>query len=459
MAYTLKMPEVGETVTEGTIEKWLKQPGEKIEKYEPIVEINTDKVNVELPSPVTGTLTEILAKEGETVLIGAPLATIDEAAGETPSDTAPPRPTEAEPPKEAAQTEEPAPTEVVAAAAEPQPAAVAESGTQAEEPPAKEKAPAKQREPVAATASQSNGHDGAGASNRATPRVRKVATELGVDLAQITGSGPGGRIVEDDVRAFAKDGPKAAPATAVAERPAQAAAKPGADEEAVALTAIRKTIAQRMTQAAAVPTAWLVIECDVTELVKLRQASKAAFKERHGVDLTYLPFAAHAVAQALLDHPYLNASWGEDKIILKKRVHLGIAVASDRGLLVPVVRDADRMSVSGLAAAMSELGEKARTNKLQLDDVQGGTFTLDNTGAFGSILSQPIINLGQSAIITFEVIQKRPAIVNGDAIAIRSVVNMGLAFDHRVLDGHQAGAFLQDVKKRMESYGPETGID
>jgi len=445
MAYTLKMPEVGETVTEGTIEKWLKQPGDKIEKYEPIVEINTDKVNVELPSPVTGTLTEILAKEGDTVLIGAPLATIDEVAGETPADTAPPRPTEAEPA---------APTEAAAAAAEPQPAAVAESGPQKDAPPAKE------REPVTGAPSQSNGHDGAREPHRATPRVRKVAAELGVDLAQVSGSGPGGRIVEDDVREFAKSG---APATAVADRPAQAAprpaAKPGADEEAVPLTAIRKTIAQRMTQAAAVPTAWLVVECDVTELVKLRQATKEAFRERHGVDLTYLPFAAHAVSQALLDHPYLNASWAEDKIVLKKRVNLSIAIATDRGLMVPVVPNADRMSVSGLALAITELGEKARSNKLQLDDVQGGTFTLDNTGAFGSILSQPIINLGQSAIITFEVIQKRPAVVAGDAIGIRSVVNMGLAFDHRVLDGHQAGAFLQDVKKRMESYGPESGLD
>jgi 2-oxoisovalerate dehydrogenase E2 component (dihydrolipoyl transacylase) len=421
MAYTLTMPEVGETVTEGTIEKWLKQPGDKIEKYDPIVEINTDKVNVELPSPVSGMMKEIIAKEGETVPIGAPLATIDEVAGETPADISPPRPTETE-----------------------------GSG----EPPA--------RDPVAAR--RSNGHSGAREPHRATPRVRKVAAELGVDLAQISGSGPGGRIVEEDVRAFAKGGA----AAAVAERPAGTKQppgpavrpiKPGADEEAVPLTAIRKTIAARMTQSAAVPTAWLVTECDVTDLVKLRQAKKEAFKERHGVDLTYLPFAAHAVAQALLDHPYLNASWGEDKIIFKKRVHLGIAVATERGLLVPNIRDADRLSVTGLALAMTEAGEKARTNKLQLDDVQGGTFTLDNTGAFGSTTSYPIINAGQSAIITFEVIQKKPAVVGENAIGVRSLVNMCLAFDHRVLDGHQAGAFLNDVKKRMEAYGPETGLD
>ena len=271
MAYTLKMPEVGETVTEGTIEKWLKQPGEKIEKYEPIVEINTDKVNVELPSPVTGTVLGIVAKEGETVLIGAALCTIDEVASETPADTAPPRPTEE------------------AAAAEP--ALVA-----AEPALAQPKATAKRPQPAVALA---NGHDGAG-EHRVTPRVRKVAAELGVDLAQVQGSGPRGRVVEEDVRAFAAKGLT----TAVAERPTQPrpAAASTADEETVPLTGIRRTIAQRMTASDAVP------------------------------------LAAHAVVQSLLDHPYLNASWGEDKIVLKKRVHLGIAVASERGLIVPVVR-------------------------------------------------------------------------------------------------------------------------
>jgi 2-oxoisovalerate dehydrogenase E2 component (dihydrolipoyl transacylase) len=427
MAYTLKMPEVGETVTEGTVEKWLKQPGEKVEKYEPIVEINTDKVNVELPSPVTGTVLEIVAKEGETVLIGAALCTIDEVAGETPADTAPPKPAEASP-----------------AATEPQPAAVA--------------TPSSPGVSLQADGGGGRGNDGHSEPNRATPRVRKVAAELGVDLAQVQGSGPRGRVVEEDVRAFAAKGP----ATAVAQRPSaqpRPAAASTADEETVSLTGIRRTIAQRMTASAAAPHAWLVIECDVSELVKLRSAEKEAFRERHGVDLTYLPFAAHAVAQALLDHPYLNASWGEDKIVLKKRVHLGVAVASERGLIVPVVRDADRLSVTGLALAISELGEKVRANKLQLDDVQGGTFTLDNTGAFGSIVSQPIINLGQAAIISLEAITKRPAVVGGDAIGVRSLVNMCLSFDHRVLDGHQAGAFLQDVKKRMEAFGPQSGID
>jgi 2-oxoisovalerate dehydrogenase E2 component (dihydrolipoyl transacylase) len=423
MAYTLTMPEVGETVTEGTIEKWLKQPGDHIEKYEPIVEINTDKVNVELPSPVSGTLVEIRAEEGATVPVGGELAIIDEVAGETPAEIAPPAPAEKQPAREPA---------TAGVATKPQ----AQASVPAS-PPA---------------------HDGAGERERATPRVRKLAAELGVDLARLTGTGAGGRIIEDDVRAARKATPGAPPKAAPTAPPAPAG--PGADEEAIPLTAIRRTIAQRMSASASTaPHAWLVVEADVTGLVALRQAEKEAFRERHGTDLTYLPFAAHAVARALLEHPYLNAAWAEDRIVLKKRVHLGIAVATERGLLVPVVHDADRLSVGGLARAMADLGERARTNKLTLEDVQGGTFTLDNTGAFGSVLSQPIINLGQAAIISLEAITKQPRVVGDNAIAVRSVVNLCLSFDHRILDGHLAGAFLGDVKRRLETFGPDTGLD
>ena len=428
MTYTLTLPEVGETVTEGTIEKWLKAPGDEVRKYEPIVEINTDKVNVELPSPVSGTVAQLLAQEGETVPIGAALCTIDEVAGETPAEIAPPQP-----------TEEPAAVK----APEPAPAAVSTSddGTEA--------------------GRETGGGDGHGAPNRATPRVRRVAEELGVDLAQVTGSGPGGRIVEDDVRAAVAGAPGRGD-----EKERAPVVAPAAGDETVAVTSIRRTIAQRMSQSAfTAPHAWLVVEADVTDLVRLRSAQKEAFRDRHGADLTYLPFAAHAVSQALLGHPYLNASWSEDpdgagaKIILHKSIGLGVAVATERGLIVPVVRDADRLSITGLALAMAELGEKAHTNKLQLDDVQGGTFTLDNTGAFGSVVSMPIVNLGQSAIISLEAIRKLPRVVGDDGIAVRSVVNLCLSFDHRILDGHQAGAFLGEVKARLEAFGPDSGLD
>ncbi len=425
MAFTLTMPEVGETVTEGTIERWLKQPGDKIKKYDPIVEINTDKVNVELPCPVSGTITELLVQEGETVLVGAALAVIEEVAGETPAEIAPPQPAR----------------EAGAATA----------------------APATAAPPTARGDGNGTRARDAGERRRATPRVRKLAEELGVALDTVTGTGPGGRIVEEDVRAAGSGTPAAAGAVAAPARPASArppAAPAGPDEESVPLTGVRRTIAQRMTAAAfSAPHAWLATEADVTGLVQLRQAHKEAFRQRLGVDLTYLPFMAHAVCQALQEHPYLNASWGEDKIILKKRINLGIAVATDRGLFVPVVPDAERLSVTGLALAMNEVGERARANKLTLDDVQGGTFTVDNTGAFGAIMSMPIINLGQSAIITMEAITKQPRVVGEDGIAVRWVVAACLSFDHRVMDGHQAGYFLQDVKKRLELIGPDTGID
>ena len=397
MTYTLTLPEIGETVTEGTVERWLKKPGDEVKKYEPIVEINTDKVDVELPSPVSGTLKEIVAQEGETIEIGATLAIIDEVAGDTPADISPPKPDEAEMP------------------------APAHSGSRA--------------------GGRARGR------RRATPRVTNLAEELSVDLDAVTGTGPGGRIMEDDVRAAAAGTPSAKSAAAVAD-------------EMVALTGVRRTIAQRMSESAfSAPAAWLAMEADVTGLVDLRREQREAFRSKHGVDLTYLPFMAHAVSQALTEHPYLNASWGEDKIELKKRVNLGIAVATDRGLLVPVVHDADKLSVSGLAKAMIALGERARDNKLKLDDVQGGTFTLDNTGAFGSIISKPIINLGQAAIITLEAITKQPRVLSEDAIAVRSVVTICLSFDHRVLDGHQAGEFLNDVKDRLQAVGPGAEID
>lgn len=410
MTYTLTMPEVGETVTEGTIEKWLKQPGERVEKYEPIVEVNTDKVNVELPSPVSGTVLEHLASEGDTVPVHAPLCTIDEAAGEAAVDAAPPA---AQPRRERAETSVPAAARTGAA--------------------------------------------GGRAPNRATPRVRRLAAELGIDLAAVAGSGPQGRVTEEDVRAAAKEGGRSAPTGA---KPAPASVEASAEDETAPLSAIRKTIAQRMSQSAfTAPHAWLVVECDVTGLARLRAAQKDDFRQRHGVDLTYLPFAAHAVSQSLREHPYLNSGWAGDRIVLHKRVHLGVAVATDRGLLVPVVRDADRLSVTGLALAIAELSEKTRANKLSLEDVQGGTFTLDNTGAFGSIVSMPIINLGQAAIMSLEAVRKRPVATADDAIAIRHIVNVCLSFDHRILDGHQAGAFLASVRQRLEAFSPESGLD
>jgi len=394
MALTLKMPVVGETVTEGTIERWPRRPGEHVDKYEAVVEVNTDKVNVELPSPVAGTVVEILAPEGAVVAVGASLAIIDEVAGEVGVEVVPPVPKE----------------EAVAPAAE---------GVAAER-------------------------------RRATPRVRRLAQELGVDLERVTGSGPSGRILEEDVRAAAE---RKAPAPTAVPAVSQ-------EEESISLTAIRRTIAQRMAASMfSAPHAWLAMDADVTGLVRLREAQKETFRQRHGFDLTYLPFVVHAVAQSLPQHPYLNASWAEDHIILKKRIHIGIAVATELGLLVPVIHDADRLSITGLARAVHDLSERARAGKLQLGDVQGGTFTVDNTGIFGSIVSMPIINQGQAAIISLETISKRPVVVADDAIAVRSMVALCLSFDHRILDGAQASAFVVDVKIHLEAINPVLSID
>jgi 2-oxoisovalerate dehydrogenase E2 component (dihydrolipoyl transacylase) len=206
------------------------------------------------------------------------------------------------------------------------------------------------------------------------------------------------------------------------------------------------------------PHAWLVMEADVTGLARLRQAQREAFRQREGVDLTYLPFVVAAAAHGLREHPPLNASWAEDKILIKKRIHIGIAVAAEQGLLVPVVHDADRLSVADMARAIHDVSERARAGKLKLEDVQGGTFTMDNTGWFGSIISMPIINQGQAAILAFEAITKRPVVLGDDAIAVRFMVNLCLSFDHRILDGAQAAGFLHSVVQRLEACGPDTSL-
>jgi 2-oxoisovalerate dehydrogenase E2 component (dihydrolipoyl transacylase) len=229
------------------------------------------------------------------------------------------------------------------------------------------------------------------------------------------------------------------------------------DEEILKPSATRLTIARNMVRAAAIPTAWMVVELDVTRLVRLRESLKEAFRQREGVDLSYLPFIIKATVEALKEHPLLNSQWRDDQIVLKKRINMGIAVGSDEGLIVPVIHNADRLSIAGLAHAVVDLAQRARARKLRLEDVQGGTFTIDNTGVFGSLVSQPIINPPQCAILSTEAIIKRPVVVD-DAIAIRSLMHMCISFDHRIVDGSHVGPFMQAIKKRVESFGPDTAI-
>ena len=473
MPITIELPHVGESVVEGTIGKWLKQPGDTIRRFEPLVEVVTDKVTMEVPSPVGGSLLKILAQEGETIPMGAPIAEVDspdtpapvttnpvlesvDLGGRSPAattgfllhDIAPVGPTGGGMADPAALDADPvAPAEVGDRAGLPA-AQAGDDQTQAVVSQTIERAP------------------------RHSPAVRRLAQERNVDLGRVTGTGMGGRITRDDVLKFTEGGvefgaqaspeatTKAEPAAARADRdPASGAGSESiAGEENVALTPVRRMIAEAMVRSVSqIPHAWSMIEVDLTGLVNLRNQVRAAFQEKEGVDLTFLPFVIKAVVESLKEHPTLNASWGGDKIILKKRVNIGIAVAAPVGLVVPVIHDADRLSVAGLAAVSRDLTLRARTNKLDIKDVEGGTFTLNNTGALGSIVSQPIINHPQAAILTTEAIQKRP-VVRDDAIAIRSMMNLCISFDHRINDGAECGGFLLAVKTRLEAMGPDTPI-
>ena len=421
MPLKIELPQVGETVTEGTIQKWLKKPGDRVEKYEPLAEVETDKVTMEVPSPVAGVLVSQLVPEGAKVAMGAPICEIETSEVPAPS-------REAEP--------------VTAAPAGPPPfefvvgpgTEVGVTGVK----PMVEEGPAP---PVSKEAP------------RLSPVVQRLAAEHGVstqELARIPGTGIGGRVTKQDLLKYLET---RAPAPAAPAPPKVAV---GPEEEALPLTPIRRRIAENMVKASTeVPMAWSAVEVDVTSLVRWREGVKEEFQRREGVELTYLPFIAKAVAESLKENPKVNSAWGGDKILLKKRINLGIAVGAPQGLVVPVVKDADHLSIAGLAKAIRDVVARARENRLTLQDVQGGTFTVNNTGALGSVVSQAIQNYPQAALLTTESIVKRPVVVD-DAIAIRHIQVLTITFDHRVLDGLEAGAFMQSVKRRLEAMGPGT---
>ena len=472
LAITVELPHVGESVVEGTIGKWLKQPGDSVRRYEPLVEVVTDKVTMEVPSPVEGELLRLLAAEGETLPMGAPIAEVGEP-GEPPSADVPQSPAAVQPPPTQAA---PAPAGTTGyllrdvapvgptggaavEAAEPmvgvgaQPALAPPPAVAAASP-----APTTQAAPVPVAA------PGDGGRPRLSPAVRRLAREHSVDLARIQGTGLGGRITRDDVLRFlAEPQPAPVPAPSPVAQPAPAAPVPtveaGPDDERVPLTPVRRMIAEAMVRSVTeIPHAWSIKEVDVSGLVALRQAVRADFERQEGVPLTYMPFVIQAVVEALRRVPTMNATWGGDAIILKRRINLGLAVAAPNGLIVPVVHNADRLNLAGLAHAVHGITERARANRLALEDVQGGTFTLNNTGALGgSVVSGPIINHPQAGIMTTETIEKR-AVVRNDAIAIRSMMNICLAFDHRINDGAEASMFLETVKRRLESFAPDSPV-
>jgi 2-oxoisovalerate dehydrogenase E2 component (dihydrolipoyl transacylase) len=490
MALTVTMPQLGESVTEGTIARWLKQPGDAIAKYESIAEVITDKVNAEIPAPADGVMSELIAPEGTVVPVGQPICSIDTGAATT---EAAPQATEQEPAAVAAQAESVEATPAAAPAPSPERQAGAESAVAPIQDAFTEKAADAPSEAPAMP--ETGGGNGQAGGYHVTPAVRMLVREHGVDLSQITGSGIGGRISKKDVLEFvqrrdaAGGSPGAArtpaevpdPATPLAMSPTQApqpassvasgppaasafptsftgAAAPGEGETVVPLTQVRKAIAEHMVRSRQTsPHAYVMVEVDMSAVSRIRDREKAAFEARHGVKLTFLPFVARAVVEALQRHPTLNASWSDAGIVVKRAINLGIAVALEDNLIVPVVRDADRLSITGLATTMADLGARARSNHLKLDEIQGGTFTLNNTGALGAVMTQAIINQPQAAIMTMDMVVKRPVVV-GDAIAIRPIMNLGLSFDHRINDGLQATRFVTAVQKLLEGLDPSATL-
>ncbi|GIO55348.1 dihydrolipoamide acetyltransferase family protein [Paenibacillus cineris] len=447
------MPQLAESLVSATIAKWLKQPGDKVEQYEPICEVITDKVNAEIPSTVDGIMGEWVAEEGQTVAVGEVICRI---------------------------------------------AAAGAAGAPAEERPQVE--PRTTPAPVQAEASEDQSMRG-----RYSPAVQSLAAEHGVNLSAVQGTGMGGRITRKDVLTYIENGGAAAETGRAEEAPAKRevhspfeglphanpAVRPeqyipvppassrqsglhmtespripaveledqnGRAETMIDVTPIRNAIATNMRQSVSeIPHAWTMIEVDVTNLVLLRNKLKDEFKRREGYNLTYLAFLLKAVVNAIKDYPIMNSVWAVNKIIVKRDINISLAVGTEDSVMTPVIQRADQKNIAGLAREIEELATKTRQGKLKLEDMQGGTFTVNNTGSFGSILSYPIINYPQAAILTFESIVKRPVVIN-DMIAVRSMANICLSLDHRILDGVICGRFLQRVKENVEGYTLDTKV-
>ncbi|EMZ7516448.1 2-oxo acid dehydrogenase subunit E2 [Listeria monocytogenes] len=405
----ITMPKLGESVTEGTISSWLVKPGDTVEKYDAIAEVLTDKVTAEIPSSFSGTIKEILAEEDETLEVGEVICTIETAdAGSS------------EPVDEVEQTET--------------------------------KAPEKQETKQVKLAE-------APASGRFSPAVLRIAGENNIDLSTVEGTGKGGRITRKDLLQVIENGPvvtKAEVQSAPQEKTATPApVRSAAGDREIPINGVRKAIAKHMSVSKQeIPHAWMMVEVDATGLVRYRNAVKDSFKKEEGYSLTYFAFFIKAVAQALKEFPQLNSTWAGDKIIEHANINISIAIAAGDLLYVPVIKNADEKSIKGIAREISELAGKARNGKLSQADMEGGTFTVNSTGSFGSVQSMGIINHPQAAILQVESIVKRPVIID-DMIAVRDMVNLCLSIDHRILDGLLAGKFLQAIKANVEKISKE----
>jgi 2-oxoglutarate dehydrogenase complex dihydrolipoamide succinyltransferase (E2) component len=407
MEVKIVVPHMGESIVEGTILKWLKRPGDRVERDESVVEIGSDKIDVEVPAPARGRLKEIIAQEGATVAVGKAVALLET------EDAVPERPKAEAPPE----------------------AEAAEAGEAKQE-----EAPLKGR-------------------RRITPVVAKLAERHNVDLDRVEGTGLGGRVTKRDVLAYL-EGRRPTPEAAEAKRkeealptPTPRRAVPSEEEpvEVIPVTAMRKAIAEHLVRSKqTAPHVTTVAEVDMTRLVNFREKHKAEFEGQEGISLTYMPFIVMACVRALKEFPYLNATMEEERIVLKRYYHIGVAVALEEGLVVPVIRYADRLDIRGLARAIHDLAERARTKKLTSDDLKGGTFSITNPGAFGAVLSTPIINYPQAAILGVEAVRKTP-VVRDDQIVIRHMVYLCLSYDHRIVDGATAVQFNQRVRRILEN--------
>ncbi|MEP6688034.1 MAG: dihydrolipoamide acetyltransferase family protein [Gemmatimonadales bacterium] len=464
------MPQMGESIAEGTLSRWMKKVGDAIKRDEPIFEISTDKVDAEIPAPVAGVLAEILVTEGQTVAVQTVVARIETEAGATiaPAAAAPAAPAAA-----AAPAAPPAP-----------PASSPAKPAAAPAPTAAPTATAPSRPAVAPARAPDVGGNGASETaeerlrRRSTPLVRKMAAEHNLDLSAIAGGGLAGRVTKNDILSYLEAGPTVeTPEAAPARAAAVAAGAPGAPRatpapmHAPAVEAwpgdrvepwsrIRKLTAEHMVMSRRVsPHVNTIFEVDYTRIAQLRTRRKKDYADR-GVNLTYLAFIAKAVADGLRQHPSVNAAVSGESTVFRRDINLGIAVALDWGLIVPVIKHADELSLLGVARAINDLGERARSKKLSPDDVQRGTFTITNPGGFGSVIGTPIINQPQAAILCVGTIEKQPAVVTvdgTDSLAIRTKGMLSLAFDHRIVDGADADRFMADVKRMLQEF-PEAAV-
>ncbi|GAB3453814.1 2-oxoglutarate dehydrogenase, E2 component, dihydrolipoamide succinyltransferase [Kineococcus endophyticus] len=471
----VQMPALGESVTEGTVTRWLKAVGDSVEVDEPLLEVSTDKVDTEIPSPVAGTLLEILVGEDETAEVGADLARIGDASAQSA-----PAPQES-PAQEAPQQEAPAQEGTLADEVEERQAAEkqAEESTQPSagssgEPAAAPAQPAQQSPSAPAPAAESSapssaqaGAQSTGGSTYVTPLVRKLAKDLGVDLSSLTGTGVGGRIRKQDVQEAAdkaaeaakaaqqqSQAPAAAPSAPAAKAPAvEVSPKRGTTEK---MSRLRKVIAQRMKESlqnsAQLTT---VIEVDVTKVARLRARAKDSFAATEGAKLTFLPFFVKAAVEALKQHPSLNASIDGENIVYHGSENISMAVDTPKGLITPVIKDAGDLNLGGLARKISDLAARTRASKITPDDLSGGTFTITNTGSIGALFDTPILNAPQVAILGTGALVKRPVVLTDadgqDTIAVRSMMYLALSYDHQIVDGADAARFLQTIKKRIEA--------